>query len=373
MAMNSRRRTVTALAPYERGWSNVELAKDCGLMPYILYKDFGYDVKMVGANSGPYPYLDMYVKGLDMVFLPDGNVETKCDYIARNAEDIDLLILRGCYPTNFLPALTYKKYNPRGKIYVGLDANSAWMDRIIWTDEYFVRFMDSCDIIATSCRTMARHLNEKWPWNIDFIPNGYYDLTGEDTPTDISKKKNIILTVGRIGTEQKRNETMLIAFALIEKYIPSWKMKLVGSIEKSFEAFIDDYYKQFPHLRDRVIFTGPISDKKELRAAYDEAKIFTLSSVFEGAPNVISEALHSGCATLVTEFDAYSDAINDGLCGFSAPIDDTETFAQRLHELCSDEKRLRAFSQNALLHCERDFNMKRVVSRLDYLVFGGER
>ena len=31
---------VVAMAPYERPWSNVELVKDCGLIPYLLYKNY---------------------------------------------------------------------------------------------------------------------------------------------------------------------------------------------------------------------------------------------------------------------------------------------------------------------------------------------
>lgn len=43
---------VVAMAPYERGWTNIELVKDCGLIPYILYKNHGHDVSMVGTYGG---------------------------------------------------------------------------------------------------------------------------------------------------------------------------------------------------------------------------------------------------------------------------------------------------------------------------------
>ncbi len=31
------KKRIVALAPYERGWSNVELVKDLGLISYLLY------------------------------------------------------------------------------------------------------------------------------------------------------------------------------------------------------------------------------------------------------------------------------------------------------------------------------------------------
>lgn len=151
---------VVAMAPYERPWSNVELIKDCGLIPYLLYKNHGCDVSMVGAKGGEYPYAEL-VKGMKLKFLENGNVATKHKYIYENGKDIDCLILRGCYPSNFGVAKIYKMVNPNGKIYVGLDANSHWMDRILWYQPDFVDFMDHCDVIATSCTAMQKHLNEK--------------------------------------------------------------------------------------------------------------------------------------------------------------------------------------------------------------------
>ena len=130
---------------------------------------------MVGAKGGEYPYAEL-VKGMKLEFLEDGKISTKVNYIIEHAKEIDCLILRGCYDTNFPVAKAYKWMNPNGKIYVGLDANSHWMDLIVWDQKNFSDFMNSCDIIATSCIAMQQHLNEKWPWHIHCIPNGYYNL-----------------------------------------------------------------------------------------------------------------------------------------------------------------------------------------------------
>ena len=168
-----------AMAPYERPWSNVELIKDCGLIPYLLYKNHGMDCEMVGAPGGPYPY-ETLVEGLQFRFLPDGSIDTKKQFILEQGKEIDLLLLRGCYPSCYALAPLYKQVNPGGRIYIGLDANSSWMDRILFYDPAFQDFLDACDIIATSCMVMASHLSEKWGRKVLCLPNGYYSFSGAE-------------------------------------------------------------------------------------------------------------------------------------------------------------------------------------------------
>ena len=361
----------TAIAiPWREGWSNVELTKDCGYIPFLLHKNHGMNVTMVGANTEPYPYLDTYVKGLNMEFLNEGSVEEKTDYIIQHAAEIDLLMLRGPYPHNFLPAIEYKRVNPKGKIYIGLDANSHWTDRILWNDPTFIQFMNCCDVIATSCRAMQKHLNEKWPWKIEYIPNGYYNYGITRPAPDFAKKENTILTVARLGTPQKCTDVLLNAFAFIADRLPDWKLKLVGSINPVFETYIKTFFEHYPQLASRIEFTGVISDKEQLFEEYQKAKIFALPSFFEGGtPNVIAEALTAGCATAVTKFDAWEDAIDDGRCGMACNIGDVNGFADILFALCTHPD-LPQLSQNAYDYAMRNYNMETIVSKLHEMLFG---
>lgn len=355
---------VVAMAPYERPWSNVELIKDCGMIPYLFYKNHGCDVSMVGARGGEYPYAKL-VEGMKLEFLEDGRVMTKVQYILEHGKDIDCLILRGCYSTNFAVALAYKAVNPHGRIYVGLDANSDWMDRIIWDNADFTEFMNNCDVIATSCTAMQNFLNEKWPWQIECIPNGYYDLfQNHKYETKFSDREAVILTVGRIGTAQKATEILLEAFALIADKIKDWKLKLVGSIENSFSDYIDSYFNRNPNLTERVIFTGPLEDRRLLQEEYEKARIFALTSRLEGGtPNVIAEALWAGCVPAVSRFDAYNDATDNGKCGKSAPIGDVHGFAQVLLELCTDNQ-LEMLSEKAGKYAREFYDMEKIVGGL---------
>ncbi|MBQ8526967.1 MAG: glycosyltransferase [Lachnospiraceae bacterium] len=363
------RKRIVAMAPYERPWSNVELVKDCGLIPYLLYKNHNCDVSMVGAKGETYPYLEAYLHGMKMELLPDGKTESKLAYISEHARETDALLLRGCYPNNFPIAYRYKECNPDGKIYVGLDANSSWMDRINFRDAAFAQFMDCCDVLATSCYAMQEMLNRKWPWRIEHIPNGYYPFDrGIDQP-DYEKKENIILTVSRLGTQQKNTELLLEAFALAADKIPGWNLRLVGNIEKSFYPYRDLFLEKHPGLADRVCFVGPLLDREALFGEYRKAKVFALSSVMEGGtPNVISEALISGCVPVTTKVDAYEEITDRETLGFSSEIGDVQSFAENLIKVCHCEN-LQQLSEKAYEYGRNHFDMECITEKVYELLF----
>lgn len=367
--MKDGKKRVVAMAPHERPWSNVELVKDCGLIPYLLYKNHNCDVSMVGAAGPEYPYLETYVKGIKTELLPNGKVESKLSYIAEHAKEIDALLLRGCYPNNFPLAELYKAQRPDGKIYVGLDANSSWMDRIPWQEKSFREFMDRCDVIATSCYAMQEMLNRKWPWKIEHIPNGYYPFDRAMEEPDYEQKENRILTVGRLGTEQKNTELLLSAFALAADRIPGWELRLIGSLESGFDSYISKYFESNPHLSERVRFVGPISDREVLFEEYKKAKIFALSSGVEGGtPNVIAESLTSGCVPVTTTIDAYEEITDRGKNGFSSPVGDVHAFAESLVKACCHED-LQGMSKRCFEYGRSHFDMERITAKVYELLF----
>ena len=370
---NTKKKRVVTICPLDVGWSNLALTKDCGLIPYLLYKNHNCESIMVGEKNGEYPYLDTYVKGLQMEFLKRNDIEESCAYIRKHAKEIDCLILWGIYPINIYTTIEYKKYNPEGIVYLALDANSAWMDRMQISESYFTEFMKQCDVIATSCYTLQRHLNQKWPWKIEYIPNGYYPWIGEKKKPNFEEKENIILTVARLGTEQKATDLLLEAFALIAEQIPEWKLRLVGSIEKEFQPFLEQYSKKFPKLIERVEFVGVLTDRKVLYKEYEKAKIFALPSIYEGGiPNVMAEAYLGGLAIAVTEMDAYKEIIDNGRCGVHAPIGDTIKFAQALLGLCQNPN-LQKMGEQSYYHGRKQFDMERIVARLHWMIFESKR
>ena len=363
---------VVCLSFDEELWKNVHLMKDTGLVPYYFHKIYGYESVMVGANIDQYTYLDSYVKGLQMEFVKENTKEARYKYVVDNANEIDLLILVGAYHINLACAKAYKERNPRGKIYLQLDMNSLYGEWLFQAHPELVELGDYCDVIATSCSSTQRMMNLKLPWCVECVTNGYYDGFWGDIIPEFSEKDNLILTVGRLGTWQKATEVLLEAFAVAYENIRGWKLILIGSVDEGFESYIAEYYEKYPHLMDIVCFEGEIQDKATLVDWYMKAKIFVMPSRMEGgAPNVISEALRSGCVMAITKFDAYTDIIDDGRCGVASKIDDVEAYADVICRLCNEadlEKMSKAAYENAVSR----YNYDKTIRILHRLIFGGE-
>ncbi len=365
-------KTIYTLASQCGHWNNTQLLKECGLIPFVLHKNFGYKAVMVGENTGSYPYLEN-LPGLEMDFIPNSNgdintlIDNQINYINQNFQKMDALIVRGLYYATYSFLLAYKQKRKDGKVYLYLDANSGWMDKIPWTVPEIFYMLNACDVISTSCWKMANFLSKKWPdFIVEHIPNGFYGKVWEGN----SQKEDIILTVGRIGTEQKANDVLLNAFAIVADKLPNWKLRLAGPVEGKFSNFTDNYFNKFPHLKKRIEFLGNITDKEKLYREYAKAKIFALTSIVEGgAPNVTAEALFHGCYTITSNVDAANDITDNENCGRIFPKEDSNALAKVFLEVCLDKKLLQNAPQKSVQFAKSHYDWDLIVNRINYLLF----
>jgi glycogen synthase len=65
----------------------------------------------------------------------------------------------------------------------------------------------------------------------------------------ISEKEKIMITVGRIGTEQKNTELLLEVLAEVD--LKDWRVYCIGPIEPEFLKKIDAFYIQHPEKKTR--------------------------------------------------------------------------------------------------------------------------
>lgn len=370
MSIMEQKKHVVAMS-YDLGtWKDLHMLKDCGLVPYYFYDIYHYDVVMVGAELGEYPSCKCYLPGLKLEFLKDNTYEARVEYIQQHAKEIDLLILEGVFLSNLVFSKEYKRLNPNGKVYLQTDMNSGFNEWVFTAYPELIELGTYADVIASSGRLMQSQLNKKLPWCVEYIPNGYFDKVFGKDEIDYSKKKNVILSVGRLGSWQKATEVLLEGFAQVADKIPDWEFELVGTVEPEFESVKQTFFDKNPNLECRIRFCGPIFDKEELAKKYRTAKIFALPSRFEGGtPNVISEALISGCATLVSRFDAYEDATDKEKCGMDFPMDDVDVFSEKLEYMCTSEC-LKDMCSWAEEYAHRNYDYRIIIRRLHYLLFG---
>lgn len=288
---------------------NVHLLKDVGMIPYIMYRDYGYDSTLVCfPNEESYPALEREVKGLKIHFLKKdtgyrfGKPSSKVlSYLRKNAKRIDILNLYHTTKETLLYGLIYKIYNPTGILYVKLDLErdhfAAGLNRFK-KQGYSLFFTQIADIISYELDHVGDFLKEQFPAarkRLFKITNGIDAgfITKQQTKKLLfEEKENLIITVGRIGTEQKNSELFLRAIEKVN--LNNWKIAFIGPVEKGFETEIKSFFTKNPQLKEKVIFTGSIYDRKALYEWYNRAKVFCLTSRWESFGIVLVEALYFG-------------------------------------------------------------------------------
>ena len=294
---------------------NFHLVKDVGQLPYFMYKTEGYDATLISyQNNVEYPFIDQEVNGLKLNFIPNKGRFLYFElgvlyYLFNHSKSIAVLNLFHFKKDHILYLLIYKLVNPKGKAYIKLDMDilffknyNAFLFSNYRIKNLILKALTSwifklTDLFSVETDQAKDYLLKVYPElqnKLICIPNGVDNLylDKEISIKAFQEKENIILTVGRIGTEQKNTELLLDALKITD--LKDWKVYILGPIEESFKKYIADFYKEYPQLENKVIFTGNITDRKELFDWYNRSKIFCLSSRYEGFPIAFPEALYFG-------------------------------------------------------------------------------
>ena len=336
---------------------NVHLVKDMGMIPYLLHKNYGYDSTVVTYKHGDYSYLENEVKGLKIDFVKRIFNSYSLDgalYLFKHSKNIDMLQIFHTTLSSIVYTYVYKLRNKKGKIYLKLDCSHKLVDRIKGLNKiqfYFLnKFFGKIDLISVEQQELFPILQDILKDHRDKminIPNGidFEELERNDLKYDFSQKENVILNVARIGTEVKDTPTLLEAFANMEDIENSdWKLKLIGTIEEDFKPYIDEYFKRYPKLIDKVQFLGPIVDRKLLYKEYGKAKIFCLTSQFESFGIAFIEAAAMGDVIVSTDVGIARELVNKDNGMLVQPGDTkalTEAFMKYTRDVnvekCADE------------------------------------
>lgn len=137
---------------------------------------------------------------------------------------------------------------------------------------------------------------------------------------------------GRIS-EQKDLKTLLNAFSIVKRYKPHANLWIIGN--EGPKAYVESVYKLISSLslKESVSLLGYQSNPYKYINAAD---VFVLSSVYEGLPNVLIEAMYLGKPVAVTESIPYiSQIINNGQNGYISKIKDPQILASSMINACT--------------------------------------
>jgi glycosyltransferase involved in cell wall biosynthesis len=151
---------------------------------------------------------------------------------------------------------------------------------------------------------------------------------------------------------QKAPSDFIKVAELVHKQKPQVRFMLVGDgvLKNDIQKMIEE-----KNLKECVFLTGWRRDIPQILAAAD---IIVLTSLWEGLPRTIIEAIASKKPIVATKVDGTADIIQDGYNGFLAQPHDIETIASKIITLLEDKALYNKFIHNsqAILN-EFDINL----------------
>ena len=314
----------------------VHLKKDVGLFPVYFKQQYFDKVELLcfeKDNDVPGYYRGIEIKVISNKKFPAISSRIKeikqnlqknnyfIDYIKEN-KDITHVMMFHATLEHLLLSRRIKKILPSVKTYIKFDSDIDSCKYFISEHNKLFKFIrKNClpfvDLLSIESELALEILKNKRELadKIFYVPNGYDNKLLREV--DFNKKKKQIITVGRLGTYQKNTELLLDIISYIN--LKDWTVKLVGPIETGFTSYIDEFYNKNPQLREKVFFTGNISDEKKMIEVYAESSVFILTSRFEGSALVLTESAINGDYILSTDVGAIRQISSEKKFCFIAP------------------------------------------------------
>jgi len=202
--------------------------------------------------------------------------------------------------------------------------------------------------------------NRRWaerhgahPARVTVIPNGVDPQ--RFAPLDSEPAVPTISWVGRIDP-LKDLETLIRAFGYVRAWLPGARLHLAGPVPAGNEDYAAACRRLAADLQvaDAVTFAGPVACSRDAFAA---GNLVALSSVSEGMPYTVIEAMMCGRATVSTDVGGVAEAVGDA--GLVVPPRDPRAFAAACLELLTEPARRAGLAARARERALAEFTLNR--------------
>lgn len=191
---------------------------------------------------------------------------------------------------------------------------------------------------------------------LETIPN---PINPDFKNQSILTKENIILNVASLS-DQKGQDMLIKAFAKTQPN--NWQLCIVGEGDKRGELQqLIDHLK----MNDKILLVGRQTD---VVSYYTKSKIFAFSSLYEGFPNALQEAMFFGLACVSTDCPTGpSEMIEDGINGYLIEVDNELKMSEKLNLLMNDENLRQSLGSNAQ-ESIKPYEIKNIISKWKELI-----
>jgi glycosyltransferase involved in cell wall biosynthesis len=162
------------------------------------------------------------------------------------------------------------------------------------------------------------------------VPLGDYQAPsragGEITDLPLNPQDRVVTTIGPFKP-QKNLLDFIRAAAIVGVLHPDVRFLMIGDGRGRGELEMEILNRNLAH---RVILAGW---RQDIPALLARSEIFCMTSLWEGLPMALVEAMAVGLPCVVNGVDGCRDVIEDGINGFLTPPGDPSATAERLDQL----------------------------------------
>lgn len=380
-------------------FEQTHLFKDVGMIPIYLSRLFNFESKIVYFASKENKDI-ITNDNINLISLKYTNSRISryfrmLTYLIRESKHIDILMLYHLKPLNIIYMGLYKSLNKKGVLYLKLDIDKTTINLFLKykskliIDKSFLslsginnhinHMIGKCKLFIikqmlktssfSSVETKFGYDKFKEIYGEDIIkklvlvPNGFsYESEKLIERKKYFEKEDIILTVGRIGSFQKNNEMLLDVVSRID--LKNWKVLFIGKYEVEFKKKIESLFIERPDLINKINLIGEIKSKADLYNYYNNAKVFCLTSRWEGFPLVFPEAIYFGNYVVSTDVGAEFDITNGGELGSIIKQNDRIELEKAILKIVNSEINLENYNQKIVEFCEKNFMWEIIVKEI---------
>ena len=225
------------------------------------------------------------------------------------------------------------------------------------TDVHLVNCQAVADMLVGRAH-LARAKMQVVPNGIDLAPLAPFalDRGAAREAAGLDRGRRLVVQVGRLAP-QKDHPTFLRAAAMVARQMPEVDFLVVGAGEE--RAALEGLGRDLG-LGARVRFTG---ERDDVPALLGGADVLTLTSTYEGFPNVVLEAMAMGAVAVVTDVGGCRELVLPEETGLVVPVQDPAAMATGVLRVLRDPALARRLALAARRRVESEFTVEVMARR----------
>lgn len=174
------------------------------------------------------------------------------------------------------------------------------------------------------------------------------------------KKENMVLFVGRLEDPQKNVKEFIEIWKRFHENHTDWKAVIAG--DGPHKHIFENYAR-----KKKIAGLSFVGNVKDIQSLYKKAKILCMTSLYEGWPMVLAEAMACECLPFVYDtFESAHEIISDGETGFIIPPFNKDIMIKKMEQSASNDDFMQSAGKKAK-ESIRQFDISKIASKWETL------